>query len=59
MTDQPESRGAGIFIVLAIMICTAIGAAIGQPSAGMVSGIAIGASIALLFWLRDRKRAGR
>jgi len=59
MTDQPQSRGAGIFIVLAIAIGTAVGTAMGQSSAGLVAGIVVGAVIAVAFWLRDRKRVGR
>jgi len=59
MTDQPQSRGAGIFIVLAIAIGTAVGTAMGQSSAGLVAGIAVGSVIAIALWLRDRKRVGR
>jgi len=59
MTDQPQSRGAGIFIVLAIAIGTAVGTAMSQSSAGLVAGIAVGAVVAVAFWLRDRKRVGR
>ena len=58
MSDQPQSRGAGIFIVLAIVIGTAIGVVNGQPSAGIVGGTAVGVAIAILFWLRDRRRTG-
>lgn len=58
MTDQPQSRGAGIFIVLAIAIGTAIGTAMGQSSAGVVGGVVVGGAIAILFWLRDRRRTG-
>jgi membrane associated rhomboid family serine protease len=58
MSDQPQSRGAGIFIVLAIAIGTALGAAKGQPSAGIVGGTAVGVAIAILLWLRDRRRTG-
>jgi len=59
MSDQPQSRGAGIFIVLAIAIGTAVGTAMGQSSAGLVGGIAVGSAVAVLLWLRDRKRVGR
>jgi hypothetical protein len=58
MSNQPQSRGAGIFIVLAIAIGTAIGSAMGQSSAGVVGGAAVGIAIAVVFWLRDRKRTG-
>ena len=59
MSDQPQSRGAGIFIVIAIAIGTAVGTAMGQSSLGLVAGIAAGSAIAVLLWLRDRKRIGR
>jgi UDP-N-acetylmuramyl pentapeptide phosphotransferase/UDP-N-acetylglucosamine-1-phosphate transferase len=59
MADQPQSRGAGIFIVLGIAIGTAIGAARHQPSAGLLIGLAAGSLVALLSWLQDRKRIGR
>jgi UDP-N-acetylmuramyl pentapeptide phosphotransferase/UDP-N-acetylglucosamine-1-phosphate transferase len=59
MTDQSQSRGGGIFIVLAIAIGTAIGTAMGQPSAGVLAGAVIGGAIAILLWLHDRKRLGR
>jgi len=58
MSDQPQSRGAGIVIVFCIAIGTAVGTAMGQSSAGLVSGIAVGSLIAVALWLRDRKRVG-
>jgi len=58
MTDQPQSRGGGIFLVLAIAIGTAIGTANGQSSAGVIGGAVVGIAIAVAFWLRDRKRTG-
>ena len=59
MDDQPQSRGGGIFIVLGIGIGTAIGTAMGQPSIGVVSGLAVGIVIAFAIWGYDRNRIGR
>ena len=59
MAQQSKSAGAGIFIVIAIAIGTGIGSAIGQPSIGVVAGMAAGIAIATVLWLRDRKRLGR
>jgi hypothetical protein len=59
MSEQPQSRAGGIFIVLAIAIGAAVGVAVGQPSAGVIAGVAAGAAIAIAVWLRDRKRTGR
>ena len=59
MSDRPQSRGGGIFIVLGIAIGTSIGAAKGQPSAGLLIGVAAGSAVALAIWLSDRKRMGR
>lgn len=55
MTNQPERRGGGIFIVLAIAIGTAVGSGAGRPVAGTVAGAVIGAAIALAIWLHDRR----
>jgi len=58
MSEKPQSRGAGIFIVLAIGIGTAVGTAMGRSSIGVVGGLAVGVAIAVAFWLRDRRRTG-
>ena len=58
MSEKPQSRGAGIFIVLAIAIGTAVGTAMGRSSIGVVGGLAVGESNAVGFWLRDRRRTG-
>jgi hypothetical protein len=58
MATEPQSLGGGIFIVLSIAIGTAIGAALHQPSIGVVAGIAVGTAIAIFVWLRDRKHIG-
>ena len=56
MAAKPQSRGGGIFIVLGIAIGLSIGAARGQPSAGLLIGLVAGSAVALALWLNDRKR---
>ena len=56
MTGPSQSRGGGIFIVLGIAVGVSIGAARGQPSAGLLIGLAAGSAVALALWLRDRGR---
>lgn len=49
-------RAAGSILALAIIAGALIGASVGQSSLGLVIGTAIGAGIAILFWLVDRRR---
>jgi hypothetical protein len=54
--DRPRLAG-GIFIALGLLVGAIVGVAIDQPSAGMITGFAIGAGIALTVWLVDRRKA--
>ena len=56
MSSPPTSRAAGVAIALAVMIGALIGTIKGQPSIGVLAGFAVGAGIALLLWIADRKR---
>ena len=58
MAKETQSSGGGIFIVIAILIGTIVGAISGQPSIGVIAGAATGTLIALVIWLRDRRRIG-
>ena len=58
MAKEQQSIAGGIFIVIAILIGTIAGAASGQPSIGVIAGAAAGIAIALVIWLRDRRRIG-
>lgn len=53
--SQPRLAG-GIFVALGLLIGAIAGIALDQPSAGMVIGFGVGAAIAALIWLFDRKR---
>lgn len=57
-TSKPKtpSLAGGIFIAAGMLIGAMIGIYIGQPSAGMVIGLATGAGLAAIVWLFDRKR---
>ncbi|MEO6580548.1 MAG: hypothetical protein ABIN83_05305 [Sphingomicrobium sp.] len=55
MHDRQSAAG-GFFLVLFILLGFGIGAKTGQPLIGTLGGTAIGAAVAILIWLRDRKR---
>jgi len=59
MSERPPRRGtmAGGFLIAAGVIGGAIiGIVRGEPSAGVVIGIAVGVAAAILVWLVDRRR---
>jgi hypothetical protein len=51
---KKNPTGAGAFIALLILGGTIVGGLIGQPSAGLIAGAALGALVALLLWLWER-----
>lgn len=53
--SQPRLAG-GIFIALGLLLGAIAGVVMDQPSAGMIGGLGIGAAIAAIVWLIDRKR---
>lgn len=57
--DQPNPSAAGVLLAIAILGGAIIGMILREPSAGVVGGAAIGIVVALLYWLRDRRRTGR
>jgi hypothetical protein len=56
MNDTPAPRAAGFFIAAAVMVGAVIGVIVGEPSIGVLAGAASGTAIAVLLWLRDRRR---
>lgn len=57
MAQSPRNpAGGGVFIALGAVVGVVAGHFQGQPSAGLIAGLAGGAAIALLVWLRDRMR---
>ena len=56
-TENNQSRLAGgIFIAFGLLIGAVVGVAMDQPSAGAVTGMAIGSFIAVVIWVLDSKR---
>lgn len=53
-TRSPQAGGA---ILAGAIIAGVIGGVIvGQPSIGFLAGLAVGVLLAVLLWLRDRRR---
>ncbi len=50
------AQAGGVFLFLGLLIGALVGTFKGQPSLGIVVGFAAGALIALVVWLRDRRR---
>lgn len=56
--SRPVKSGAqaGGFLLAASMLVGAVAGALGgQPSAGFLIGLAVGAALALLLWRKDRR----
>lgn len=51
-----SSAAGGVLIALGAMLGAAIGFAIGEATPGMLTGTGIGIALAVLLWLRDRRR---
>jgi len=51
---RKEPIGAGAILALTILGGTILGGLMGQPSAGLLGGTALGIVIAVLLWLFDR-----
>ncbi|MGB5483831.1 hypothetical protein [Parasphingorhabdus sp.] len=53
--DGSENRkGGGVFIAIGAIGGVFAGIYLGQPSAGLLAGLALGAAAALLVWLKGR-----
>ena len=50
------TRGGGAIIAGAIIAGVIVGIIAGQPSIGFLAGAGAGVLIALLFWLKERRR---
>ena len=56
--QRPNTKAGGCFLTLSILAGFGAGLALGDPLKGVVVGTGIGAALALLLWLVDRRRAG-
>ncbi len=54
-SKKPMMAG-GVFIAIGMLAGAGFGVYIGQPSAGMMLGLIMGISAAVLVWLFDRAR---
>jgi hypothetical protein len=54
--ERTPGRAGGSILAAAIIAGVIAGIILGQPSIGFLAGAAIGILIALLLWLRDRRR---
>lgn len=56
--QQPKQNAlaGGVFIAIGLLGGAIIGVFMGEPSIGMVTGLAGGVAVAGLIWLVDRKR---
>ncbi|WP_417620508.1 hypothetical protein [Parasphingorhabdus sp.] len=53
--DPPKnSAGGGVFIAIGAIVGVFTGGYMGQPSAGLLAGLAIGALAALVVWWNGR-----
>lgn len=54
-SDTSENHNAGgVFIAIGTVAGAVIGALLGQPSIGFLTGFALGSIAALLIWLKER-----
>ena len=51
-----STQAAGFILAMSILLGAVAGSIVGQPSLGFLAGLAAGVSIALLFWLIERRR---
>lgn len=54
--DRKDPTGAGAIIAFLILGGAITGGLMGQPSIGLLTGVGAGIVIALLLWLRDRRK---
>jgi hypothetical protein len=55
MTSR-TTRAGGCFLTICILLGFPLGLAIDNPMKGVLIGTAIGAALALIIWLIDRRR---
>ena len=56
--QRPTARAGGCFLTVFILAGFVAGLAIRNPMKGVLIGTAIGAALAVLLWLIDRRRTG-
>ena len=59
MADRPAPRAGGFILAAAILVGTIGGGLMGQPSIGLLAGLAFGVAVSVALWLKDRGSASR
>jgi hypothetical protein len=54
---RPTAKAGGCFLTLCILAGFVVGLGIGNPMKGVLIGTGIGAALAVLLWLIDRRNA--
>jgi uncharacterized membrane protein len=52
----PARRASGFFIAIGALAGALVGNHYGQASAGLLAGLGAGVLLAVLLWLKDRRR---
>ena len=55
--QRPTAKAGGCFLTFCILAGFVVGLAIGNPMKGVLLGTGIGAALAVLLWLIDRRQA--
>ncbi|MFZ2995113.1 hypothetical protein [Sphingobium sp.] len=54
--DRKDPTGSGAIIAFLIIAGAITGGLMGQPSIGLLAGVALGIVIAIVMWLRDQRK---
>ena len=57
-TRRKGTRAGGFILAVCILTGAIAGILLGEPSAGLIAGAALGTLIALALWWRDRRYYG-
>lgn len=52
--DQRSNSAGGFIVAASLMVGTIVGLVLGQPSIGFLTGLGIGAMVAIVLWLKAR-----
>ncbi|MCC2980149.1 hypothetical protein [Sphingomonas sp. IC4-52] len=52
--DQRSKSAGGFLLAMSLMVGTIVGLLLGQPSIGLLAGLAVGSGTAVFLWLKGR-----